>query len=211
MPDLADLAQPELKIAGVRINPNNYGASNPRTYSKFEIADFKTNRTIPITGIPLKGIATNFRWSPNGEYIAFSIYFANTIELWIAHVSDGIVHKIADKLNESLISPAFQWLPDNKTLLYVSAVDGLRKPTEAELPLGPSVQQTSGKKTSARTYQDLLKKPSDEMMFEYYCTSQLTIVNLQGETTELGNRAIYFEFEPSPDGNYILTEQISCV
>lgn len=208
MPDLADLAQPELKIAGVRINPNNYGASNPRTYSKFEIADFKTNKTIPITGIPTNGIASSFRWSPNGEYIAFSIYFANTIELWIANVSDGIVHKIADKLNESLMSPAFQWLPDNKTLLYVSAVDGLRKPTEGELPLGPSVQQTSGKKTSARTYQDLLKKPSDEMMFEYYCTSQLAIVDLQGETTELGNRAIYFEFEPSPDGNYILTEQV---
>ena len=44
MPDLADLAQPELKIAGVRINPNNYGASNPRTYSKFEIADFNIEK-----------------------------------------------------------------------------------------------------------------------------------------------------------------------
>jgi dipeptidyl aminopeptidase/acylaminoacyl peptidase len=87
-------------------------------------------------------------------------------------------------------------------------VDGLKKPSAEELPVGPSIQQTSGRKTNARTYQDLIKNPSDEHSFEYYCTSQLMLVNISGNTEEIGNRSIYSDFAPSPDGNYILTEQL---
>lgn len=208
MPDLMELAQPELKIAGLRINPSNYGSSNPRSYQKFEIVDFKTKKSILLSGIPENAFVTSFRWSPNGLNIAFSVYSQNTIELWVAAIADGVAKKIASNLNESIISPAFQWLPNSKSLLYVSVVDGLKKPETNEIPLGPSVQQTSGKKTSARTYQDLLKKPSDEILFEYYCYSHLNEISLQGESVQLGNRAIYSSFESSPDGNYILTEQL---
>ncbi len=208
MPDLSELAQPELKVAGLRINPNNFGSSNPRSYSKFELVDLKTKITTPLNGIPENAVVTAYRWAPDGENIALSVYFQNTIELWVASIADGVAKKMASNLNETMISPAFQWLADSKSLLYVSVVEGLKKPEVTELPLGPSVQQTSGKKTSARTYQDLLKKPSDELLFEYYCTSQLNFISIQGETVQLGNRAIYTDFEASPDGNYILTEQL---
>ncbi|MGE0078966.1 MAG: prolyl oligopeptidase family serine peptidase [Bacteroidales bacterium] len=208
MPDLAELAQPELKIAGLRINPNNYGNSNNRSYTKLELIDFKTNTTTQITGIPEKGTITSFRWSPNGQLLAMSVYYPNTIELWIASISNGIAKKLATNLNESIISPGFQWMSDNRSLLYVSTCDGLKKVDPNEIPLGPSVQQSSGKKTNARTYQDLLKKPSDEFQFEYYCTSQLNSVTITGESFQLGNRGIYTDFEASPDGNYILTEQV---
>lgn len=208
MPDLLEFAQPELKVAGLRINPNNYGASNPRTYTKLEVVDINAAKTLQVEGIPGNGIVTAYRWSPNGENIALSIYFKSTVELWIANVVDGKAKKLASNLNETIISPAFEWLPDSKSLIYVAAVQGLKKPESDELPLGPSVQQTSGRKTSARTYQDLLKKPSDEKLFEYYCTSQLMFANFDGETHELGNRAIYSSFDSSPDGNYLLTEQV---
>lgn len=208
MPDLMELAQPELKIAGLRINPRNYGQSNPRTYSKFDIINFIANKTASVTGIPSDGIVTAYRWSPNGVYIAFSVYFENTIELWVANVEDCVAKKVSDNLNESLISPAFQWASDSQSLLYASTCEGLKKPEPNELPLGPSIQHSAGKKTSARTYQDLLKKPSDEQLFEYYCTSQLNAVTLNGKSEQIGNRGIIADFNTSPDGNYILVEEI---
>jgi len=208
MPDLMELAQPELKIAGLRINPHNYGQSNPPSYSKFEIINFSTNKTASVTGIPSNGIVTAYRWSPNGAYIAFSVYFENTIELWVTNVDECVAKKVSDNLNESIISPAFQWASDSQSLLYASTCEGLKKPEPNELPLGPSIQHSTGKKTSARTYQDLLKKPSDEQLFEYYCTSQLNAVTVNGKSKQIGNRGIIADFNASPDGNYILVEEI---
>jgi len=37
MPDLSELAQPELRLAGLRINPKNYGTSRGRLYTSIEI------------------------------------------------------------------------------------------------------------------------------------------------------------------------------
>ncbi|KAB2866522.1 MAG: S9 family peptidase, partial [Bacteroidales bacterium] len=65
MPDLSELAQPELKVAGLRINPNNFGNSNPRSYSKFEFVDLKTKKITPLTGIPENAVVTAYRWAPD--------------------------------------------------------------------------------------------------------------------------------------------------
>jgi dipeptidyl aminopeptidase/acylaminoacyl peptidase len=59
-----------------------------------------------------------------------------------------------------------------------------------------------------QTFQDLLKSPTDEKLFEYYATSQLAIVDLNGKTREIGQPAIFDTTTPSPDGKYILTERI---
>ncbi len=208
MPDLMELAQPELKIAGTRINPSNYGQSNTRSYAKFEIVDFVTNKSTAISGLPSNGTVTAYRWSPNGQHIAFSVYLQNTIEMWVADINSCVARKVSENLNESLISPAFQWASDSQSLLYVAVCKGLHKPLSGELPLGPSVQHSAGKKTNARTYQDLLKNPTDEQLFEYYCISQLNAVTMDGQSKQIGNRGILADFDLSPDGNYILIEEI---
>lgn len=208
MPDLLELTQPELKIAGLRINPDNYGHSNHQSYNRIEIVEINSMKTIKLSGIPEEYQITTFHWSPNSEYIALSVYSLNKVELWVANSSDGKAKRIADNLNESMLNPGFQWSSDSKTLLYASVCEGLKQPNLYEIPLGPSVQHTAGKKTNARTYQDLLKNPSDEHLFEYYCTSQLNRVNLNGESTQIGNRGLLMSFDSSPDGNYILVEEI---
>ncbi len=54
----------------------------------------------------------------------------------------------------------------------------------------------------------MLKSPNDEKLFEYYATSQLAVVGVDGKVKTLGNSAIYDLADVSPDGKYILVSQI---
>ncbi|RYY11656.1 MAG: S9 family peptidase, partial [Cytophagaceae bacterium] len=75
---------------------------------------------------------------------------------------------------------------------------------------GPAVQETgSGKKSGARTYQDLLKNPADERLFEYYATAQLVKVKLaDGSAQLLGQPGVLRAASPSPDGRYVLVRAV---
>jgi dipeptidyl aminopeptidase/acylaminoacyl peptidase len=71
------------------------------------------------------------------------------------------------------------------------------------------VEENLGKKTPAPTFQDLLKNPYDEQVFEYYATSDLIIKNLTtGEEKTISPSAIHGDFDPSPDGKLVLVELI---
>jgi dipeptidyl aminopeptidase/acylaminoacyl peptidase len=77
------------------------------------------------------------------------------------------------------------------------------------VPVGPTVQENYGKATPAPTFQDLLRNPHDEKLYEYYATTQLAMINsATGRVTPLGKPAIFGSVEPSPDGNHFLVATI---
>src|SRR6266508_391983 len=103
-----------------------------------------------------------------------------------------------------------QWLPDGKTLLCRTVVAGRGAPPGAPaVPVGPNVQENYGKATPAPTFQDLLRNPHDEKLYEYYATTQLALINsATGRATPLGKPAIFGSVEPAPDGNHFLIATI---
>lgn len=76
---------------------------------------------------------------------------------------------------------SYTWVDDD-TLVACMLPPGLGPPPpEPRAPLGPKIEDnSSGKKSQARTYPDLLKSPYDEKLFEYYTTSQLLTVKVRG-------------------------------
>ncbi|MGI8788881.1 MAG: alpha/beta hydrolase family protein, partial [Pyrinomonadaceae bacterium] len=76
------------------------------------------------------------------------------------------------------------------------------------VPTEPTVLETAGKTGIVQTFEDLLKSPNDERLFDYYATSQLAIVSLDGKIKEVGQPAIFADATASPDGKYILTARI---
>jgi len=97
-------------------------------------------------------------------------------------------------------------MPDSKTLLVQTIPVGRGEaPVAPTVPIGPTVQENYGKATPAMTFQDLLKNPHDEKLFEYYATSQLMTVNAAtGKASPLGKAAIYAGIDIAPDGNHLL-------
>ncbi len=73
---------------------------------------------------------------------------------------------------------------------------------------GPVVQESIGRKAAVRTYQDLLTDAYDERIFDYYATSQLYSVDLEGNLEKIGDPGVIWYFMDSPDGNYLLVNQI---
>ncbi len=64
-------------------------------------------------------------------------------------------------------------------------------------------------KAGAWTFEDLLKNPYDEALFEYYTTSQLAFVNpATGAVTTLGKPAIFQTVRPAPDGQHLLVAHV---
>ena len=60
-----------------------------------------------------------------------------------------------------------------------------------------------------RTYEDLLKTPHDEDLFEYYATSQLALVDISSaKVTPVGQPAIFQSVDVAPDGLHVLVTKL---
>jgi len=209
MPDLSELAQPELRLAGLRINPKNYGTSRGRLYTSIEIHQLEGIKEIKVTSLPADGLISRYAWSPDSKKIAIGVYRPKAIELWVVNLETGSVTQWADNLNESIVNRSFEWLSDGKTIVFCAVSEkAIALPSDESLPEGPSVQETGGKVSKVRTYQDLLKNPTDELRFEHFATSQLYKVTEGAKPELIGNPGLISEFSASPDANYLFVEQL---
>jgi dipeptidyl aminopeptidase/acylaminoacyl peptidase len=207
-PSLADLAEPMLRLAGYRINPQNNGPSRPPRYVSLTLK--------PIPDGPLKRIAVpgNSRlgspeWSPDGKMFAFARYGTSSVELWVVEVATGATRRLRNVALNAGFGDPFQWMPDSQTLLCrLVPADRGRPPVAPRIPPGPNVQETSGKPALVRTYQDLLGSPYDEALFDYYARAQLALVHAKTDRiTPVGKPSIFQHVEPSPDGQYLLVAE----
>jgi len=209
-PSIADLAKPELRLAGIRFDPTTYGKSKASYFTGLLRINLETLTGHPVTGLPEPLHLERFQWSPDGRYLAFTQNTGTSIELWFIDLTSGTASRIPGALlNDTMPGTRFQWLPDSKSILYCGFPDERGHPPSAPpVPLGSVVQETEGKAAPVRTYQDLLRSPYDEALFDFYCTSLLVRTNLQGKKETILPPAIYLSFSLSPDGQYLLAEKI---
>lgn len=206
-PSIAELAQPELRLAGVRINPATNGASRSSAYTNMRLLNIADKKEQPITGLPENPQLENVSWSPDGQAIAFTHTAETGIELWVADVTTAAARRLTDAIiNDAVGGAPYVWLGDGQQLIY-KAIPATRGalPREPRVPKGPTVQANEGKVAPSRTYQDLLKNPYDEELFTYFVTSQLFAVDRNTGTREpWGDANLHIGMEPSPDGNYLM-------
>ena len=191
---ISELSAEEFRIAGLRINPAISGPSR-QTYNKgFKIMNIDGTNIREITGMPKEPQLGFPIWSSDGKKFVFTNTIQNSIELWFCDIATLKVRKIADGIN-MVFGNAVNWLSDNKSILYCVTDQGRgNMPARSSVPDGPVVQENLGKQGQAATYQDLLKDPADETIFEYYAKSQLMLwdgINFC-ETGEPGNDNRYF-------------------
>ncbi len=135
--------------------------------------------------------------------------FEDRIELWVVEVDTAGATRLMAQPLSSAFSRATAWLPDSSGLLAAIVPDD-RGPTPEEptVPAGPVIEQNLGRKAPARTYQDLLENAHDEALFEHLATVQLVRVNLDGSVATIGSSGMISDFDPSPDGRFILVNSI---
>jgi dipeptidyl aminopeptidase/acylaminoacyl peptidase len=166
--------------------------------------------THPVSGLPAGAQLRDWRWSPDGERVAFVVTSAGAVELWVAERATGAARRVGDvALNNVHPSPAFHWLPDGKGLICrVVPADLGPPPVAPRLPAGPFTDENMGKKSPAPTFQDLLKSEHDAELFGYMLRAAVVRVDLDGKRTPLVATDMIVRAEPSPDGQYLLVETV---
>lgn len=204
-PTVEELGQPEIRIAGLRLNPNNFSPSRQIFINNFTLKNIKTGKEFKISGLPANMLAGNLRWSPSEKKIAFTNTTNNRVDLYIIDIATKVATKVNKKALNVVLGADLTWFDDN-AIVYKTAVSlPSAAPAKPITPKGPTVQQNIGKAAPGRTYQDLIKTPYDEQLFEFMATAQM-VINRGGVETPVGKPAIYESYTLSPDKKYFLLE-----
>ena len=205
-PSVEELARPELRIAGLRINPNNFAPSRQTFINDLWFKNLSSNKEFKIAGLPSPLMAGSVNWSPNDKKIAFTHTTSDRVDLYVIDVATQKAMKV-NKQPLNTISGSYQWIDDN-TLLYRTIVKPLSAaPPKSLIPKGPTLQENYGKASPRPTFQDMIKNPYDEQLYEFYGTTQL-VRNLNGTETKIGQPSIYTSISVSPDKKYMMLRTI---
>jgi dipeptidyl aminopeptidase/acylaminoacyl peptidase len=208
-PTIEQLSRPELRIAGLRLNPDNFGPSRMNYLIGMKVKSIATGQEIDVKNLPSPLLMSSVSFSPDSRKIAFIQNHADQLELWVVDLTTFTASKATNRKLSNTFLTAYRWLSDSQHLLFTAVPQNLKPlPAKTRVPAGPVVEENLGKKAPSRTYQDLLKNPYDEQVFEYYTTSDLVLKPLGGEEKIISASAIHGGFDPSPDGSLILTEII---
>ncbi len=208
-PSIEDVAAPELRIGGTRINPATNGRSRQNPMTGLSLRNIATGETFSFTNMSASPAISNVSWSNDEKKIAFTNTVEDGIELWMADLQSKSAKKLTNAIINNAYVSAFEWMPDNQHLMVSTVVEGRGSaPQRPRAPKGPVVQETAGAEAASRTYQDLLENSYDEQLFEYYTTVQLQKISLNGNAQKVGTPDIIKGFDLSPDGKYMLVETI---
>jgi dipeptidyl aminopeptidase/acylaminoacyl peptidase len=203
-PTVEELGQPEIHVAGLRLNPNNFAPTRQNYISNFKLKNIRTNSEYRIAGLPANLLAGNITWNPSETKIAFLSTTPHAVDIYVI---DAVTRKLM-KWNKHAVcnslGNAYAWLDDTTIVYRAAPTPATDAPKKAVTPKGPSVQESLGKAAPSPTFQDLIKSPYDEQLFAFYCTSQL-ISNSRGKEKEIGKPSIYLNFGISPDKKYLWT------
>lgn len=206
-PGIRELSQPELRLAGMRINPANFGPSRDISYVRLLLQEMGKKEALPLNGLPAGGRIDNITWSPDDKQIAFTVSTDSAITAWKADIATRTARQVSPRRLNSIAGNPLQWL-DESRLLVLAVPSGISPAPQKPLaPEGPTVQQTKGKAAPAPTFQDLLKNPYDEKLFDHYFQSEPVITGPAGEQT-IGSAGIYMTFQLSPDKQYLLVRKL---
>ncbi|XP_020265546.1 probable glutamyl endopeptidase, chloroplastic [Asparagus officinalis] len=220
LPPLSDLARPEEKLAGVRIDGSYNARSRMSFYTGIGIHSLSDDGTLgpetEVHGFP-DGAKINFvSWSRDGRHLSFSIRVdeednSSKLRVWVADVESGKARPLfqSPDIYLNAIFDNYTWIDSSTLLVCTIPLSRGAPPKKPLVPSGPKIQSNEQQNIiQVRTFQDLLKDEYDEDLFDYYATSQLVLASLDGTMKPIGPPAVYTSLDPSPDENYLLVTSI---
>jgi len=208
---IEDLSRPELKLAGIRFDPERHDQSRALYSTALTLVRVAGGESRAVSGLPPNARIRFASWSPDVAHVAFALSTAGGVELWVADAASAQARRLSPLLlNLTLPRRPFDWTPDSRALVArtVPLARAAAAPEVPRTPSGPVVQESRGRKAPARTYEDMIKDESDAALFEYHMQSALMRFPLDGEAQLVGKKAMIIRHTPSPDGRFLLVESI---
>lgn len=217
---LQKMSRDTLRLAMLEIRPSVFREWRHDTFGVDRLEVFTLmdqNRRRVRAGA---GLISDAQFSPDGEWVAFVLHEPEGSFVWTASTQTGEAARLSDARVMATLagrtafrtgardpSRLLSWTPEG-TIMTLLVPEGLGSPPEAGLPEGPVIRSTGEEALPTPTYPFLLNDAHDEALFRYYTTAQLAEIGPDGTVRPLGAPAMYLGFHPSPDGEYVLTDEI---
>ena len=211
LPPINEVAAFEYRLAGLRFDPRTSGPSRGQSYSSLSLQPVQGGAARPIAAnLPAGAGIGNVSWSTDGQRIAFTVTTDDAITLWVADVATAKAAPVTPRRLAAVLGTPCSWVAATRlACTFVPETRGAA-PAPSATPDGPVIQEAlTGSADRAATYQDLLKSPFDEAVFEHFATSQVALVSLDGTISPLGAPAMRADVSASPDGRYLLVSTVS--
>ena len=208
---LSDLSQPELRLAGLRINPKTNISSTMNFYTNVKYKKFNDEALQEITNLPDEARIAYTSFSPNETKLAFTNTTDQGVELWVVDLKTLQATKLTDAILNANTGMPYSWFSNSESMLVKTLPEDRKEliSREETLPTGPIVTTSDGQISQNRTYQDLLKNKTDEANFETLMTSELYKINIDGTKTKWKERGLHRGVSFSPSGEYVLLTTIT--
>lgn len=217
-PPVERIAEPYLKLAGVRVEPRNHsrhdrsnGYGIRTCLEGFSLLDLASGAQKPVQ-LPSGACPGMPAWSPDGARFAFDNTTDAGVELWVGDATTGATRRIDGVQLNTVLGSELQWLGARPVLLVKRVPPDLGPaPQRAAVPPGPEIKEAIAGKGESSTYEarDTLSSPADEALFDYYATSQLATVDVvSGAVITVGQPAVLGNVDAAPDGRHVLVEAL---
>lgn len=212
-PSIATVAEPYLKLAGVRVEPrahtrhdrsNGYGIRN--CFEGYSLVEVASGATTPIE-LPAGACPDLPAWSPDGKRFAFANTSADGVELWLGEAGSGALRRVEGVRLNPILDQELQWLGGSDALLVKTVPANLGPaPQRAAVPTGPEIKDATSGGGESSTYEarDTLASAEDDALFDHYASAQLQVVTVaDGGHRPVGPVAVIGAVDVAPDGRHV--------
>ena len=148
---IAKLAQPELKLAGMRISPETFNTSRQAEYTGASLMNIATQEEIKIEGIPDNAVITEASFSPSSNKVALFVEEANGVYLYNCTPEQPVAQKVSTRKINATSGAEILWISDNEFITLMVPENRGKAPEKPTVPSGPIIQESTGKVMPART------------------------------------------------------------
>ena len=207
LPSIEETSAPFLRLAGTRVNPRTNGSWYEPTLKALTIRGVNGTTEVAVAPPP-RGKIIAALWAPDGGHVAFYVRGDSGITIWAADANTGRSRQLTRWQLSMAAGPSCNWATTASLLCRMVIPNRPAAPRVSETPTGPAIQETEGPAAANATFQDLLQNSTDEALFDYYFTSQIALIGLDGRVRAAGKPDVYTTSRMSPDGRWILVQAL---
>jgi len=211
MPSIAIVAEPQLRLAGIRFNPQLRLATRFDFGNSLTILEVESRKSHVVQGLPVELRVVSVAWSPNSRRLALSLVDRGSIRLWVVDAITFQAHLATKDPLNAILSDGFEWFGgSNRLLLRLRPEVERAAPQPPSVPTGPNVQFTdlgTGPSQLA-TFQDLLKTRFDETVLDHYLSAQVGVLKVNGHLSRIGPVDRILTVTGAPNGEQILVSRL---
>ncbi|PIE80921.1 MAG: prolyl oligopeptidase [Candidatus Delongbacteria bacterium] len=205
MPSLERLSREYLSLGGEEIDPVFNTKKENYPYTKLYIRDLDSDEKFDISDEDDRYIYS-YKISPDNEKIAYLTEADKGLILKVKQLEDGEeIYRSDFYVNNVFKYLSYSWIDSEKIVVAKVPEDRGERPVKKVKDFAPVIKESNGKVSKVRTYQNLLKDDFDILLFDYYFTSQVSILDIfTGEDHDILKKGVYRAASFSPNGKFIL-------